>query len=225
LVSPRGLAGGLAAVMALLVALHGLVQVARFASGDERLNGLVYIFSLGAEHNVPTLYSTVTLLFTAALLAAVAVHSRRDRAYWCVLALTFVFLAADEAFEIHEKLIVPLRSRFDTGGILFYAWVIPYGIATLLFSLVYLRFLLRLPRHTSVLFAVAGAVFISGAVGMEMISGLLRDQAGVDAVAYVLAQTAEETLEMSGVVLFIYAVADYLSRELGGISIRLGGSP
>jgi hypothetical protein len=167
----------------------------------------------------------VTLLFTAALLAAVAVHSRRDQAYWCVLALAFVFLAADEAFEIHEKLIVPLRSRFDTGGVFFYTWVIPYGIATLLFGLAYLRFLLRLPRQTAALFVVAGAVYISGALGMEMVGGLLADQGGVHTIAYVLAQTTEETLEMSGVVLFTYAVADYLSRELGGISIRLGGSP
>lgn len=220
--SASGIAGFLGTVVAALVALHALVQLARFATGNERLYGLVYLFGLGADGNLPTLYSTLALLLAAALLAVVALRSPAERGYWWVLCAIFVFLALDESLELHEKLILPLREALHTTGLLYYAWVVPYGIAALLFALAYLRFLRRLPAQTALFFVIAGSVFVAGAVGMEMIGGLLAEQGHVGQPAYVAAQTLEEALEMGGIVLFNYALADYISRHLGGLAIRLG---
>lgn len=223
-VSAAGLARCFAVLVAVLVALHAAVQAARFLTGNERLFGLVYMFSLGADGNVPTLYSSFALLFSALLLAAIASQAAADRGYWWVLSLTFLFLTLDESLEIHEKLIGPLRQSLHTSGLLHYAWVIPYGIGAAAFGLAYVRFLVRLPRHTAVLFVVAGLAYVGGAVGMEMVGGLLFEQSGSRTVVYVLAQSVEEILEMAGIVLFIYALADYVESQRGGLTLRLGGA-
>lgn len=219
--TPRRLAGAFALVTCALVLVHVVVQVIRFTSGDDRLYGIVFMVSLGAEDNLPTFYSAFALLSCAGMLAMIAARSATERVYWWLLALAFSFLALDEALEIHERLIEPLRHRIGAHGAFHYAWIIPYGIATVLFALGYVRFLIRLPRRTALLFVLAGTIYVGGAVGLEMIGGVLADEGRSGTPLYVLAQTIEETFEMGGVVLFIYALADYAARQLGGLAIRL----
>ena len=57
---------------------------------------------------------------------------------------------------------------------------------------------------------MAGAVYVGGAIGMEMIGGFYQDVYGYD-LTYVLLQTIEEVGEMLGIVIFIYALCYYLS--------------
>jgi hypothetical protein len=75
--------------------------------------GMVPIFDLGREASVPAGYSALLLLTAAGLLALIAriERSREGRLwfYWAVLALGFVYLAADELVAVHEKLNRPLR--------------------------------------------------------------------------------------------------------------------
>ena len=83
-------------VAASLWIVHILLHLGAVATGNDRLFGLVFFFGLGAEQNVPTLYSSVALLVVAGLLFVIARHSRTDRVYWWVLCMAFVFLAIDE---------------------------------------------------------------------------------------------------------------------------------
>ena len=209
-------------IAALLWAVHLLVRLVVVTTGNERLGGLVRVFNLGAESNLPTLYSTVALLVVAGLLFVTARHSKTDRGYWWVLGFAFVFLACDETVGLHEKLGDPLKARFHTSGLFHYAWVIPYGIACLVFGLAFLRFLLRLPRKTAWLFAIGGAVFVMGAIGMEMVGGALVEQGRAKHWSYWVEQTVEEVLEMAGVLVFLFGLGDYINSHLGGLTIRLG---
>ena len=212
-------------VAASLCCVHILLRLVAAGVGNERLGGLVFFFGLGAEQNVPTLYSSVALLVVAVLLFIIARHSRLDRVYWWVLCFAFVFLAIDETCEIHERMIKPLQERWNTSGAFHYAWVIPYGIASLVFGLAFLRFLLRLPRKTAIQFVIGGAVFVTGAIGMEMLGGLLFEEstaAGIKPWGYWCVQTLEEALEMSGVLIFMLGLADYINSHLGGLTIRIG---
>src|SRR5262245_59924411 len=111
-----------------------------------------------------------------------------------------------------------------TAGAFHYAWVIPYGIGTFVFGLAFLRFLLRLPRRTASWFATGGAVFVSGAIGMEMVGGALVEQGGAKGWSYWGEQTVEEVLEMTGVLLFLFGLGGYIDSCLGGLTIRLGGA-
>ena len=61
---------------------------------------------------------------------------------------TFVFMLIDEALELHEAVSRLTRRGVHVGGILTYAWVIPYGVLTLAVAS-YLRFVLRQHRESA----------------------------------------------------------------------------
>jgi hypothetical protein len=223
-ITARQIATVFATVAITLLVVHALVNTLRFALGT-RLFGLVHLFNVGADGNIPTFYSSCALLFVGGLLFFIGFLARRlehlNWLYWLGLGAVFCFLAIDEMLELHERLIEPVRNFTGASGLFYYAWVIPYTFALLALGLLYLRFLLELPRHTAVLFVSSGAVFVTGAVGFEMLSGLFFQTFGSDTPGYIALQTIEEGMEMAGVVMFIYALVDYVARELGGLQITI----
>ena len=80
--------------------------------------------------------------------------------------------------------------------------------------LVFRRFLLRLARATAIAFVVAGVVYLAGAVGTELFGGRYFEQHGRD-LTYAALGTLEETLEVTGVILFITALLEY-RRSMDG---------
>lgn len=214
--SPRGVATAFAAIVALLVVSHALVQLVGHALGDDQVLGLLPLLNVGTERNLPTFYSaSAMLLCSGLLLLLVRLEWRAPGAaglFWAGLAAVFFALACDEMLVLHERLIEPVRGALGTSGLLYYAWVIPYGAFALAFAGAYSRFLWRLPRRTAGLLVLSGAVFVSGALGLEMLGGYWLEGHGRDGL-YVVLQTLEEALEMSGVVLFLYSLLDYIARE------------
>ena len=191
---------------------------------EHPLAKLMMRFDLGHEPSIPAWYSSIALLASSVLLAAVALASRRRHApyvrHWAGLALIFLGLAVDEVVMFHEGLGRPITERFDTHGILYLPWVIPGAAFVLAVAAAYSRFLLHLPSRTGRLFVAAGAIFVGGAIGMELAAAAVIE-AYTDASLYHTAvQTIEESLEMLGIVLFIYALLDYLQRMVGTVTFR-----
>ena len=209
-------------VMALTL-IHSIVLFFYFYLKDEEVFGLVDIFDFDIEGNVPTLYSTVALLFCSALLAIIARSNwKKDagwRMYWLGLAVLFLFLAIDEGVGLHEYLSEILEKFMEAEGLLYFLWVVPYGIATVIVGLIYLRFVLNLPKRTRALFVAAGVIFLTGALGIEMLSAREVDQHSIYTITYCLLYTFEELFEMLGIVLFIYALLSYIVQETGRLSI------
>jgi hypothetical protein len=177
----------------------------------------VEFFGVSAEGKLPTFYSGLTLLAVAALLALIWAHERRRhgplRWYWAALSLIFVVLAMDELLSIHEATTELIRSRLHIADGWFYnAWVIPAVVVLAFLALTFFRFLVRLPARTRTLFVLAGAVFVSGAVGFEMIGGAYASVNGDD-LGYGVLASVEEVLEMSGIVVMLYALLDHLERQ------------
>ena len=148
---------------------------------------------------------------------------------WFVLGAIFFFLGFDEAFAIHEELNAPLRSALGLGGhqlvpdytsLFYYAWVIPYGILTLIVGLIYLPFLYNLPSRTRNLFFLAGAMYVTGALVLELVEGLIQS-VGAPRPIYVLLYVIEETLEMGGIILFINALLEHMRQRWPVISFCL----
>lgn len=201
-----------------------IMQVLRFHY-EMPFAGMIRNFDLNSEGNVPTLLSTVLLTIAGGLLLVIARARKRESAsfalHWKTLAFIFFFMAVDEAIGIHELLIQPLRSALNAEGFLYFTWVLPGGILVFVFALSYLRFLFHLPRKVAVLFAVAGATYVLGALGMEMISGNYygthnRPQDQI----YALLTTIEEVLEMVGVAILIHALASYMADHVKSVLIR-----
>lgn len=188
-------------------------------------DGISYLLWVDSEQSLPTVFSVVLLAGCALVLgmstAAIRREGRPDVGRWAGLTAIFVGLALDEWLSLHEELIDPMRSALDAGGIFYFTWIIPAAVAVVLIGAYYVPFLLRLPVETARLIVVAGALFVGGALGVEMLGGWLTENQGTDTVTYVLVTTVEETLEMVGAALFLYALLRHLRDHLGGARLQL----
>jgi len=225
-IGSRPLLRTLLCIIGLLGVAHVSVMVLTLGLGYDQLFGLTRLFHLNEESNVPSLYSALALLDCALLLAVVAVDARRARdrsaRVWWGLAGLFGFICLDEAVSIHELLNVPLRDAMGThGGVLHFAWVIPYALLVLGVGFACARFLRRLPRATRVGFIAAGATFIAGAIGMEMLEGILEPAYGPGDLRLELAILAEELMEMLGVAYFLTTLLRYVESTRGALRITL----
>jgi hypothetical protein len=224
--NPRRAAAVLLCTVAALVAASSAGQLAVHLTGHDHLYGFVPRFSLVEEANVPTWYSSVALLACAALLAAVARTEReagsRFVLHWKVLALLFLGLSVDEAAALHELLIEPVRGALGAGGLFYFAWVVPALAALALLGLAYFRFLVHLPPQTRRLFLAAAATFVGGAVGAEMVGGAWVESRGFHNAGSALLWTVEESLEMVGIVVFVYALLRHLELRGGTVTVRFG---
>jgi hypothetical protein len=180
------------------------------------LYGLIDLIDFDSEKNLPTMYSSLQLLVASCLLAVIGSwhkSSGKNYAPWYVLAAIFLFLGIDEFVQIHERFLDSVREDFQLTGLFYYAWVLPYGIGVLAFVIAFSRFLLRLPRETMRWFIASGAIYVTGAIGFEMLSARHYEAYGLDNVGYSILYTCEESLEMLGIALFIYALLAYASKE------------
>lgn len=185
-------------------------------------------FDVGIEHNIPTIYSTTQLIFAGFCSLLVSKVCRflclRDQSYWLVLGLVLIFLGIDEGATIHEMIGSHFHDRFERGGYLYWLWVVPYGVLTAWFAAAYFPFLMRLPNKTRLGLILSGAIFVGGAIGVEMISAAEYEaakEAGVRSLKYYLLYSLEEFMEMFGIALFIYYVLDYLASLTSSIELKL----
>ena len=74
------------------------------------------------------------------------------------------------------------------------------------------------------MFIWAAAVFVGGAIGVEMISGYQADLAGERNLTYALIISVEELCEMLGVVIFIHALMTYLQTQIHVTQIHIHSS-
>ncbi len=193
-----------------------------------KLTKLLLRFDLGHEPSIPALYSTLALSTCAVLLAVIAIATRHSGApyfrHWLGLAIVFAILAIDENVQIHEMVDTGLHEAFSTRGALFFPWIIPGAAFAGAMGLVYLKFLWHLDARSRWIFIGAGSLFVFGAVGMEMVAGIIADSSlGLESIAHTISQTIEELCEMLGVVIFMYGLLDYIGRNI--TVIRLSFCP
>ena len=120
---------------------------------------------------------------------------------------------------------------FTPSGFIYYAWVVPGAIFVLIVALAYLRFFASLPRKTRRQFLVAGALFVLGALGMEMLSAqLISSYGGVESlnsmpdiirISAAVVTAGEEFLEMLSIVVFIYALLSYAGFYVKEITVQV----
>ena len=181
---------------------------------------IIKLLDFNLEANLPTYFSSLILLINGILLALIgAGYKNLAEKYWqwFGLAAIFVFLALDEMIQIHEQLRAPMEALLNTTGIFYFAWFIPYIIITIILGIAYFKFMMRLPKHIFKYFIIAAVLFISGAVVMEAISGMYSEKHGGSTLAYSLMYTVEESLEMSGSIIFLYALMLYISSQFNNI--------
>ena len=195
-------------------------------------NFILKLFDLNTEGNIPTLFSTLLLLTASIVLGLIYIKSRiaksTDQIYWISLSIIFLFLSLDEALQIHEKVtnIIDLigTEREISGiterpGYLRYVWVIPYFIMVVVIFITFYKFIFNLPAKTRNLFLLSGFIFVTGAVGLELLEAYFDSLLGANIYTVIL-YNIEEAMEMIGVIIFIYALLDFMSIEENNVQVN-----
>jgi hypothetical protein len=225
----RRVSDALLLLVMLLIGLSIIGQCSKHLLGHTQLKGFVPTFYVDSESSAPTWYSSAALGLAGALLSVIAAAKFKTadnfRWHWACLGGLLFLLSLDEIAMIHELPIEPLREQFGAGGALYYPWVIPGAALVAGIGCLFLRFFWHLPRRTRCLFFLAGVVFVSGSIGVEMYSGVQADLSGEENLDYALVVTIEEFLEMLGVVVLIRATLEYIESNLGGLQFEFATGP
>ncbi len=212
----------LGAIICFLILANVIGMIARFSFGIET-SYLIELFNLNKENNIPTYFSSLMLLACSATLGIIAFlenrQGKRNYYYWIALAFIFLFLSIDESVQIHERVGAWVHDTLQTSGVFHFAWIIPYGILVLGVTAAFARFILKLPLRVKGLMIVAAVIYVGGALGMEAAASYHYSQDAEYSLTLVIFSIIEESMELSGLLLFLYALLYYIDAHFSGITI------
>ncbi len=187
-------------VTAMLIWFHDLLPLHEWWQ--------IGLFDLDEEESIGTWFSSIILLIAGLLLLLIARTERRSEGamwlWWLVLAVGFHVLSLDEVAGFHEYVNMLAGQE---------SWTSYFAPLVLVVGLFYIPFLKALPARTRWLFVLSGMMYVGGAIGVERATDWYDEQDLLNTLAYNLWTAVEEGLEMLGVILFIYALLDYLSSR------------
>lgn len=204
----------------MLAGLGGIIAQQFF--GDFLLKPtLIRLTDLKEEVSIGTWYSSSILLLSSLLLLVISLVEQQAQQpnirHWRFLSFLFLFLSLDEAASIHE-VGDGLHDILGVNSATTFLWTVPYTIALVLLIFFYAKFLVVLPQKTRSLFIASGAIFIAGALGLELFAAALT-QAGFAHIVPI-SILVEEFCEMLGVTIFIYALVDYIRSRVKDIHLQ-----
>lgn len=223
----RGLLEVLLLAILSVVALHIVWQlIAHGQTADNRIiTDIANRFGLDQELSVPTWLVSIMAFIVATLawLIGKAQKNTDARLGWFLVASVGLFISLDEVSALHELLLQGLHilAQFGEGQSFFSnAWLLllPFIVIALVFGFRYLH--RALPRDTFINLAIAGTVYLSGALVVEFLS-IQLDKASL---SYLIGMVVlEEGLELIGVWLVIRALLRHITVHEVGLRKKLAG--
>lgn len=183
-------------------------------------------FHLAADGNLPTYFSSLLLAIASLLLYVTHKLDKKKTYHWLLLSLIFLFLSIDESAMLHENFAGIIGKKIklllkSTSSFFAWAWVIPYGVLTLLTGLYFMRFTLKLPNKTRNLFFLSGSIYVFAALFLEVLEAHFETKFGATNLINEFLYPCEEVLEMAGIIIFIYAILDYLKLNHNNFQISI----
>mgnify|MGYP001125495263 CR=1 FL=1 len=179
---------------------------------------LVHLFNTDKEQNIPSVFSSIILLFCSTMLYIIFRVKKDNRQHfkdWKILSIIFLVMSIDELLSLHESLNA-INKVMNNSGFLYLGWVIPAAGFVLIFILYFMGFIRTLPKKTRRLFIIAGTIYVTGALFLELFAGYLVDPATPNPnyfgpYPYLIQSSVEEFLEMIGIAIFSYALMSYIT--------------
>lgn len=180
---------------------------------DVRWGPIGIWFDVDRDFSIPSWFSTVQLFLVGLVLLLTARNNRRrddlPTRLLVSAGLVFVLLSADEGAGIHER-ITSVMARWGFTALLFRGdhggWIGIYVAIAVILALMARRWLLVLWRdfrHESTIALLGAALYVTGAVVIEIVG--YQFATGTKEFLDVVRNAAEELLEMSGVSVLLYA--------------------
>ena len=227
-IRPAKLAILLAIASVLIATVSSLAHIVRhhiIIDLDDPRADVLRRLDIVEEPSLTQWFSSSLHLSTALLTVGIALSvGHRMFWRWIGLSVLFTYASIDEAVMLHELMDRPVREYFGTSGFLAIAWIIPGSFIALIIGISYMTFLRSLSLKIATLFVVGGEVFLSGAILMEIPGGYLYEKYGFSSWHYIASYAVEETLEMLGVVIFLYGLLCFIdekTRDRENVSLGL----
>ena len=212
----------------MVATLLSLASLAAFYAA--MIRRVPYTWSLFERLNVDG-EGSLPAWFSSALIGACAVAqlciARLERGrgaglarHWLGLGVLFTMLSAEEVADFHTISVFPESVKLAVRDSLGAPWLlvgIPFVLA---FAFANLRFLAALPARTRNGFLLAGLVYVGGAVGVEIVEVVHYFREGYD-VPMALMATAEEWMEMAGMIILLGTMLDYVRAQFPVITLEL----
>ena len=205
-----------------LVLAWSVVSLAGLGAGIMQLRGVgdprvTRLFNMSEEANVPTWWSSALLLSCALWLFIVArSEAGTARKAWIGLAIGFAYISLDETAGFHEF----ANLAADLGGLFTFAWVIPGTLVVVVVGVALLPFVRSLPPSTRRRFLLAGAVYVTGALGVEMLLGWWISSFGPHNLGHVVIDLVEESMEIAGASLFLASLVAHVKGRPVVLDVR-----
>ena len=214
--SPKKFTLALAVVAGILAVLSVLGQIIRFELPQvyAGVDWAASEFYLSNEMNLPTFFSAALLIFDGGLMLIIArLRSQKGQDFvrrWAVLGGIFFLLAADEVFQFHERLTEPVQNLVHGHDLLNWPWFLPLIPVLIALFFIYLKFIIRLPGKTRVLLLLSAFFYVGSALVLEAFCAWFADAHTTETLAYTLMANVEEVGEMTGSILLIYTLLDFM---------------
>lgn len=174
------------------------------------------IFDVDEEDSFPTWFSAFLLLFTSVTCGALARRASQEghvnAVSWTALGIGFLLLSIDEIAGMHETI-----NSMDLP----FSWTVPGAILAAFSGGLFVPFLLRLPRGIATRFVLGGAVYLGGALGVEVLTDPYLENDQLNTLAYYLWTALEEFMEMGGVLIFLGGCRLLLVEDSGSSPTRI----
>lgn len=215
--------------------LAGMPTLARPESVAEKF--FHQYLDLNSEGTPASYFSALALLATAltACLVARGAATAPERRFWLMTALLLAFFSFDEAASIHEGFVVIGKAFLPQHGIFYFTWWVPYVLALTPVLAILAPGLLRIPAEVRNGLMLAGALFVTGALGLELVESRLADAAAAATAhtsqllrlryGFALLTLAEECLEMTAVAIALRTLLRHAARTAPDISLRIAIDP
>lgn len=174
----------------------------------------IWLLDVNFEASLYTWFSTLLLALSGLIALVLATFQggpgKKFKTQWQMVGGLLLFLSMDEMLSFHERLNGLVDKVVSTSGIFAFSWVIPAIVLVGGVAVLFIPFLRSLPFVIARGIFLAGAVFVMGAVGMEMMgAGIVSTVAGegsqhnYDLPVYRFVALLEEGLEVLGVLILI----------------------
>ncbi len=226
--APKTILVSLLWCIATLSVLHLGAMIASRVFGFSYLFGLISLFDLNSEQNLPTLFSSVLLLACGASSWTSARLAQAMRFAWYALAAVFAVMAVSETAALHEPVFFVMKGNVSPRTAMMAEYLptfsalmpvlVPLSIAV---AFVVAKFLMHLDGQARGLFIVAATLYLGGAVGLDEVTAATSQGPVADTWTHMLIASAEEVLEMLGATVFLFASLERLARRYPGSVIEL----
>lgn len=213
-----------------VIALGVIAELMRFVFLPGRYVDTLRIASLHQEATLPTWFSAMTFFSIAILAALLAQTDTRARAAdaraWWIVGAFFFWLSLDETAMLHEHagkvLQITLAGLPDMAwGPFHYRWTI-FGVVVLALVPALLgRWFRAHPAPFQRRLILGFGLMVLGGLGFEMIEGVAHD-ADLSDGRYAILTTIEESLEILGAGILLFAFSDHLAAVAGHLRVDFG---